>query len=236
MYAMGGDNLVAIPPERLLSNLAKTQPKMLHYSCPAFLDNFKNTFIIRAPFDISLEVNPNERAIYTDKNAEFSDKYITNRLNNSPSTGDMVFSINNFVLMVTDDDVEAETIPCFYHQSDFVDKTMLVSGRFNIRNWIRPLEAACIIKNSSPNNQPVTINIKRGDPLFYVRLHPKDGSSVKLEQETNFDEIEKYTKYTWVTTTVKQTNPNMKLFDMYKMFEKFRPRKFFNKCPFNWKK
>lgn len=236
LHGMGADNLVAIPPEKLLTNLAKTQPGMLHYTCPAFIDTFKNTYIVRASFDVSIKIDPVERTVQLDKDREFVEKYLQTRTNDAPPDGNVLFSLNQFLLFITDDDMEIETIPCYYHQTDFVEKTMLVSGKFNIRNWIRNVEVASLVKNSTPNNKdPIIINVKRGDPLFYIRFHPKDNSTVRLEQEFDFDKIEKYVKYNWVTTMVKKTNPHVKLPELYKMFEKFRPRKFFKKCPFGFK-
>ena len=236
LHAMGADNLVAIAPEKVLPNLAKTQPGMLHYTCPAFIDTFKNTYLIRASFDVSIKIDPVERTVQLDKDRDFVEKYLQHRVNDAPADANVLFSLNQFLLFITDDDMEIETLPSYYHQSEFVDKTMLVSGRFNIKNWIRNVEIASLVKNSTPDNkEPIFINVKRGDPLFYIRFHPKDNSTVKLEQEFDFDKIEKYTKYSWVTTMVKRTNPHTKLPVLYEMFSRFRPKRFFKKCPFGFK-
>lgn len=235
--AMGADNVVAIPPEKLLTNLSKTQPGMLHYTCPAFIDTFKNTYIFRAPFDVSIRIDPVDRTVQMDKDPQFVEKYLQHRVKDAPPDGDVLFSLNHFLLFVTDNDIEIETIPSYYHQSDFVDKTMLISGRFNIRDWVRNVEIASLVKNSKPENkEPIFIKIKRGDPLFYIRFHPADGSVVKLQQEFDFEEIERYTKLGWVTTTIKRTNPHTKLSELYKMFSPFRKNVKVSKCPFNFRK
>jgi len=233
---MGSDNVIAIEPEKLLQNLVKTEPGMLHYTCPAFIDNFKNTYIYKAPFDISIKVDPVNRLIELDKDPETVKKYLYHRKNDSAELGNILFSLNYLLLFITDDDIEVETIPCFYHENQFINNTMLVSGRFNIRDWIRSVELAAIVKNSEPTNKEcIYITIKRGDPLMYIRFHPKDGSLVKLEQEFDFDVIEKYTRITRVTSLVKQTNPHTKLFDLYKMFLPFRKKLTSGKCPFRFK-
>lgn len=233
---MGSDNVIAIEPEKLLQNLAKTQPGMLHYTCPAFVDAFKNTYIYKAPFDISIKIDPSNRTVEMDKESDLVDKYLYHRKNDSPESGNILFSLNYFLLFITDDDVEVETMPCLYHQNDFTNNTMIVSGKFNIRDWIRTLELAAIVKNSDPNNKEcIYITIKRGDPLMYIRFYPSDSSAVKLEQEFDFDVIEKYTKLCRVTTFVKQTNPHTKLLDLYKMFSPFRKKLNSKKCPFKFK-
>jgi hypothetical protein len=233
---MGSDNVIAIEPEKLLQNLAKTDPGMLHYTCPAFVDSFKNTFIYKAPFDICIKVDPVNRTVEMDKDSETVQKYLFHRKQDSVESGKMLFSLNYFLLFITDNDIEIETIPCLYHQNSFIEHTMIVSGRFNIRDWIRSIELAAIVKNSEPKNKEcIYITIKRGDPLMYIRFHPKDGSLIKLEQEFDLDVIEKYTRITRVTSLVKQTNPHTKLFDLYKMFSPFRKKLASKRCPFNFK-
>jgi hypothetical protein len=233
---MGSDNVIAMEPEKLLQNLAKTEPGMLHYTCPAFVDNFKNTYIYKAPFDISIKVDPVNRTIEMDKDPDTVEKYLFHRKQDSLEYSKMLFSLNYFLLFITDDDIEIETIPCLYHQNSFIEQTMLISGKFNIRDWIRTVELAAIVKNSNMvNKECIYITIKRGDPLMYIRFHPKDGSLVKLEQEFDFDVIEKYTRITRVTSFVKQTNPHTKLFDLYKMFSPFRKKLASKRCPFNFK-
>jgi hypothetical protein len=234
--SMGSDNVIAIEPEKLLQNLAKNDPGMLHYTCPAFVDSFKNTFIYKAPFDITIKIDPIKRTVELDKNSDIVEKYLHDRKTDCLESGKMVFSLNYFLLFITDDDIEIETIPCLYHQNSFIENTMVVSGRFNIRDWIRSVELAAIVKNSEPTNKEcIYITIKRGDPLMYIRFHPKDGSLVKLEQEFDLDVIEKYTRITRVTSLVKQTNPHTKLFDLYKMFLPFRKKLSSGKCPFRFK-
>ena len=232
---IGGDNLLAINPESLLSNLSKQQPGMLHYTCPAFIETFKHTYIIRSYFDVSIKVDPLKRSIEVDKDKSFIQKYITNRNQDCSPDGNMIFSLNQELLFITDNDVEIETLPCYYHNNDFVDKTMFISGRFNIKKWIRSIEAAVIVKKTASSTEPIFINIKRGDPIYYVRFHLKDNSKLNLVQECDFNKIEEYIKYILITNGVKRIKPYTKLTELYEMFSRFRPKKFFNKCPFGFK-
>jgi len=237
MVDIGGDNLLALEIEPLLSNLAKSQPGMLHYTCPAFVSNFKNTFIVRSYFDVTIEIESLKRSINVlNKNREFANKYFINRHIESSPDGDMLFTFNQLLLFITDNDIEIEMMPCYYHRNDFIDKTMLVTGRFNIFNWIRTVEPAVIVRDSKKTNtNSITIDVKRGDPLYYIRFHCKDDSKVTLEQEINYKKIEEYIQYTSITSGVKKIKPNTKLPELYEMFSRFRPKKFFNKCPFGFK-
>ena len=150
---MGSDNLIAIEPEKLLQNLTKTQPGMFHYICPAFVDNFKNTYVYKAPFDVCIKIDPVNRTIELDKKSEIVEKYLLHRSHDSVESSNMVFSLKYLLLFITNDDIEIETMPCFYHQNDFVEHTMLVSAKFNIRDWIRSVEVASIVKNSDSTNK-----------------------------------------------------------------------------------
>jgi hypothetical protein len=234
---VGGDNLLALEIEPLLGNLAKSQPGMLHYTCPAFVSNFKNTFIVRSYFDVTIEIESLNRSINVlDKNKEFANKYFMNRHGDSTPDADMILTLNQLLLFITDDDIEIELMPCYYHHNDFTNKTMLVTGRFNIKNWIRSVEAAVIVRDSKTTNvNSITIDVKRGDPLYYIRFHCKDNSKVTLQQELDFKKIEEYIQYTSITNGVKRIKPHTKLPELYEMFSRFRPKKFFNKCPFGFK-
>lgn len=232
----GSDNLVALKPELVISDLSKNYPGYLHYRCPAFIDAMKNTYVVKAPFDFSIKIDPAERNISADKDQDFIQKYLHDRKTDYVEGQNMLMSVNHFMLFITDDDIEIEQMPCLYHHNDWTSKTQVVTGKFNIMKWIRPIEIAAIIPNTKPNNSQVIINIKRGDALFYIRLHPKNKQHVTLEQEVDFNKIVKYIELTWSTSQVKRTNPFLKLPVLYNLFERFRPKKFFKKCPFNFRR
>jgi len=232
----GSDNVVAIEPQLVITDLAKLYPGYLHYRCPAFIDALKNTYVVKAPFDFSIKIDPKERSIQADKDINFLQKYIHNRINDSIPTENMVVSFNFFMLFITDDDIELEQLPCLYHTSEWIENTQSITGKFNIKKWIRPIECAAIIKNSKPKDNVTIINIKRDDPLFYFRLHSKNDNKVILEQETNLNKIVEYTELIRVTSLVKATNPYLKLPILYKLFDRFRPKKFFSKCPFSFRR
>lgn len=232
----GADNVVALKPELVISDISKQFPGYLHYRCPAFIDTLKNTYVVKASFDFSIRVNPTERTIELDKDINFVQKYMTNRVNDYTSAQNMLMSINHFMMFITDDDLEIEQLPCLYHSNDWTENTQLITGRFNIKKWIRPIEVAAIVKKTKQENLPVVINIKRGDALFYIRFHSKDNTQIVLEQETDLNKIVDYIKISWTTAMVKRTNPYLKLPVLYELFERFRPKKFFNRCPFNFRR
>jgi hypothetical protein len=228
------ENIIAIPPEKLLSNLFDNGIDFSFYKCPAFIDALRNVYIIKSPFDFMLRIYPEQRNIQIDKPEQFALRYINNRSPDNLETANMVFSLNYNILFTTDDDIEIESLPCMYHSNNFIDNTQIITGKFNIGKWTRPLEIASIIKNSSNNiTSNIEINVKRGDPLMYVRFTPKDGRAITLNQEKDFDSILKYNNICNATTGIKQYIKNQKLEKLYKLFEPFKKK---NKCPFNFKK
>ena len=236
LQGCSADNVIAIKPDLVLSDLIKNKPGYFHYKCPAFTDTLKNTYLVRSPIDISIKVDPTTRSVKADRDQYVNEKYITKRGKDSPPDDDMIVSINHYMMFITDNDIELEQISCLYHTSDWVEKTQVVTGKFNIKKWMRPIECAGIIKNSkATNTDEIIINIKRGDPLFYIRFHPKNNNYIKLEQEFDLSKIVDYIKLSYITSEVKYLVPWQKLSVMYALFERFRPKKFFKKCPFNFR-
>jgi hypothetical protein len=229
------ENVIAIPPEKLLSNLFDPGIKYVFYKCPAFIDALRNVYIIRSPFDFSLRIHPERRSIEIDKAEDFAMRYINNRSPDNHESANMVFSFNYSLLFTSDDDIEIEPLTCLYHSNSFIDNTQIITGKFNIGKWTRPVELACIIKNSTNNiTSTIEIDVKRGDPLMYVRFNPKDGKVVTLNQETDFDTIIKYNTISNTTTGIKHFIKNQKMESLYKLFAPFRKQSKSGKCPFRF--
>jgi hypothetical protein len=140
-----------------------------------------------------------------------------------------LMSFNIGYLFIADKDCELELKSASMHESDFINKTNIISGAFNINKWYRPIEIAFEIKN--PNDE---IKIKRGDALAYIKFTPKDGNKVKVEQK-NFpaETIEAVTACLYA----KDASNKFPLKTLYKFSERIRNKLWFNKkkCPFNWR-
>jgi hypothetical protein len=198
--------------------------------CPAFREYYKNTYVLKSPVDMDIMYTPDNKFLrITPQDQEFYDASIVYR-GDAVGEGDdflMSFSIN--YIFIADKDCELELTQASMHKSDFINKTTLIGGSFNINKWYRPVEIAFEIKDlSSP------IRIKRGDPLAYVRFKPKDDGKVSLQ----FKEFSEETKQAInACLFVKDVNNQVPLNTLYEIAKRIRNKLWFNKkkCPFNWR-
>lgn len=161
-----------VPLESVLKDVTNNR-QALYIKCPAFTDYYKNCFLVRAPFDIDIEVKKNNEGIkyFSLKNStqEFCNSYIVDR--NKINSLFSMMSIEWGYVFYSEKSVFIEQIPAILHmhEADFLKNIMLIQGTFDISKWYRPLHYAFeIIDDTKP------IVIKRGDPLFYVRFRTDD--------------------------------------------------------------
>ena len=134
--------------------------------CPAFRENLRNTFCFQ---------NPKEFQLYFEEGKDtrwFLPHYDKNNKD---------FNINDFIFVRTDksfsltyghcifwceEPVELEQLHPSFTYTDLALKTELIFGKFDISKWFRPMDCAYTI--TEPNT---TIDVKRGDPLYFFKLH-----------------------------------------------------------------
>jgi hypothetical protein len=182
------NDITLVPLESVLKSI--TNNRQSHYiKCPAFTDYYKNCFLVRAPFDIELEVQKTNEGIkyFNLKNytQEFCNAYIVDR-NKENSLFSMI-SIDWGCIFYSEKSVLIEQLPATLHthEVEFLKNIMLVQGTFDISAWYRPLHYAFeIIDDTKP------ITIKRGDPLFYVRFVTDEKVNIIYDFENTYvDEI-----------------------------------------------
>lgn len=221
-------NLVTAEPELLLPDIkkARSHTEESYLSCPAFLDYYRNTYIVRSPITTTLTVDyANKYLNMYPQKQEFYDAFVNNRASTLGEKDPFLLSLQFFNLFIADGDCMVEQLPASFHTN--VPNIRIIPGTFNIGKWYRPLEAAFEVIDP---NQP--IKITRGDPLYYVRLVPKDGGKIELKHKTyTREQIDAVTS----CVTLKKAAPKLPLKVLYKLTERLNmlPK---NKCPFNWRK
>jgi hypothetical protein len=225
-------NISLIPLESVLKSVTKIR-QTEYIKCPAFIDYYKNCFLVRSPFDITLDVKKDEKGkkyfSTEDKKTKFYDDNVTDRIKENSLFS--MLSIEYGFTFYSSSSLVIEQIPAMLHmhEAEFLKNIMMIQGTFDIGKWYRPVNYAFEIIDDNKS-----INIKRGDPLFYIRFLTKE----KINFVYDFDNIH-VDKLVSSCTTVKSFFPSLKMEDNYNM-AKYIIKNFKNKifkkskCPFGF--
>lgn len=194
--------------------LLREQRAEAHYlQCPALSGKFKNSFVITAPFDLTITHNQETGALNTDRyGQDFYDDFIIIRPSNSKDLP-LLFSIAINYLFFAHEDVEMEVSEVPLLCSKSTANVRLVPAGFNISKWLRPLEYAVeIIDKTKP------IEIKAGEPLFMVTFKTPNNVPVKLTRKIETPEMALALP---AFTRLKKVRPNLKLAECYDLASNF---------------
>lgn len=205
-------DLSILPPESLYTYLKKkyssTRALDEYFQCYAAGKDLLNTFIIKSNFDIDLIIdnkNLTNQVKILQHDQAFYDSYIIAR----PGT----VQLNSGLFLFCEKSVTVTQLPAFFHKSPFKDTHFPTIGSMDISSWFRGWFAAFVEQN--PNDDYKHIKIKRGDPLFYIKIN----SDEKIELK-EFDWTENLTKYCNSCTSLKFFAKKQKLQNIYSMFRK----------------
>ena len=223
--------LMALPPEPVLPQIINARDGFkadTFLNCPAFLDYYKNTFVVRSPLDFKLLINHKDKYLQiTPQGQEFYNVFMRNRNDPTNPNTPFIFSIMFNYLFVASNECFIEQIQPSFHSDNLNSKLRVIPGKFDISKWYRPLEVAFEVIEGV-----TTIDIHKGDPLYYVRLTPASGEKVILKHKIltpkEVDVVER-------CTLIKTVQPKQSLSTLYKLTESFRNRFAPSKCPFNWR-
>jgi len=185
---------VYFEPEKLSNFYANNKSAFKH--CPANAQFLKNFWVIKSPFDLTLNVNRKEKHCYINQNQRFFNTFVDMRWNEFTETDLALCSFNFCYLFVSDKPVMIEVYPAFLHGQ--VKNTRIINGSFNIYKWQRPVDFSFEILN---DNEPV--EIKREQPLFYVKfLSNNIEENFQLKNIEWTDELLKLNKRTHIANWV----------------------------------
>lgn len=166
------DNSLTEPPESLLQYLMKKDPRFLKAAekqhdesnftkCPAIVDSLKNTYIIKASYDMDFTVNHDGVIAMRD------DKEIVDHTLRCRDQEIMLTSFHDpkLWMLAEGESLVAEQIPPI-HSPHMWQNTMYMQGQYDIGKHFRPLELAFM-----PNTENQKYSVRRGDHLYYVRFH-----------------------------------------------------------------
>lgn len=179
--------------------------------CPAVKEMTKNVYRLKFPFEYDLTLTENNvgSSLY---DQEFFNKMVLVR-----SLEKKHLSFNLGYLFVCEESLEIESSSCHFSDNDFVNKTMLVPGKFNIGKWVRPLDCAFFMKNGFN-----TLNIKRGDDYSYVKFDTTE--KIQLKKFYCTDNLLGLVQNNLKSRDYK-IKPIEKLMHFYKLYEKAKMHK-----------
>lgn len=223
--------IVYLPPEPVLPYILNSRQHAgnnTYLKCPAFIDYYKNVYVIKSPFSMQINFNAKDKYLSVQpQNQEFYDAFLLNRADVISEDDPFLFSLLIKYLFTADADCAIEELPVTFHDSPLNSKLKLIPGTYNIGKWFRPLEAAYEVMAKAES-----ISIKRGDPLFYVRFIPKDNKKVTLKHVKFSSEQLKAVQH---CAKLKESFPQHSLSAAYKLVEKLSLLFNRKRCPFTWR-
>ena len=176
--------------------------------CYALQDHVKTTFIYRSPVSMKVTYTGDDRkyiisGINVDNQKEF------NLLIDNPDAESVYQVLIGFGLNIIskEDSLPMSVHPANYHKTD-VSRFPIVTGSYDCGKWFRPIHLSIF------NPEEKDFEIKRGDPLFYIKFHTKDKVQLK-----RFNMNEEILSHVASTVQVKKYLASTKLNKLYKLYK-----------------
>jgi len=187
--------------------------------CPAYLDTLKNTYVVCSPIDYEIEINKEDKWLNVKHPQGMPQELIDPRFDEEGDSPYPLFSLafGQMVFHARTQDVWLEQVDPFM-EWERKNKTRVIGGVFNIHRWVRSVQVAF-----EQQEKNLTVRIKRGDPLFYIRFtsgDPRDIIALKKVSPSKED-IADYQR----NTALKKVYPNASLAFLYKLRDKMLGRK-----------
>mgnify|MGYP003653462182 CR=1 FL=1 len=206
-------NIVDIELEPLLTELnskyGQYEGTRNVLKCYALQEHIRNTFIYRSPVNMKVTYTGDERkyiisGVKVDNQKEF------NLLIDNPDAESIYQLLIGFGLNILskEDSLLMSVHPANYHKTD-VSRFPIVTGSYDCGKWFRPIHLSIF------NTGEQDFEIKRGDPLFYIKFHTED--KVQLER---FNMNEEILSHVASTVEVKKYLKSTKLSRLYELYAK----------------
>jgi hypothetical protein len=134
--------------------------------CPAISDELKNTFVIKSPLDIDIEIDYENRTAKTLSNID--EQYFIRFL--TPPNEERVHQMADpAYIFFTEADITMTQLHPYYAENNFTENAMGISGTYNISKWVRPVRPAFKFKKGMNS-----INLKEGDHISYFKFNTNE--------------------------------------------------------------
>jgi hypothetical protein len=178
-----------------------------YLACPAAKQTLKNTFVVKAGFDITLSFEDNSYSIDTKKvkdpqvKSEFLNKFFMCR-----SFKDKLVTFTHNTLLFCEKNINAIQMHPFLEDSEYARNTGQIVGEYNISKWYRPIQPTFYCYKDK-------IEIKEGDVLFYLMFRSED--DVKLKE---YEMTSKMERAIYSNTSLKEYKAMKTMKYLYELF------------------
>lgn len=164
------------PYTRLAKDSVELRKGATFLKCPAHTDFLKNTFVFRAPFDLTI-INIREEGhkgeiITPNITQEQFEKIVDVRFlpgEDSKTNPYPIVGVDWLNTFTSSESVLLQLLPAFMHYNDFTNKCTIIPGEYDISKWTRPVELVWEFKQ--PRSK---VEIKKGDALCYFKFNCDD--------------------------------------------------------------
>ena len=215
-------------PKLFLPQLLAERNYVPYSKCPSFIDNCKNLFVVRCPYDMKFSFDANRKQIISSLDQQTYSSFVAHWLDNKTPKDPFIITVPPSYVFYTEKDVQIEVISSFLLK-DTSKNYSIINGEFNIGKWIRPI-------NFTFETFDNHIEFKYGQPLFFIKFKTLDNSKISFERVEYDNEIEKAMS---ACINVKKHLKNLSLNVLYEkgksfvdLFKKSKTKK----CPFGFGK
>jgi len=185
--------------KNLASKVNSANNKSSYMACVSYHEYFKNTYLLKHPYTTEWHYDTNG-----------SNDLFNLRLNDSAFMNSYLVDYDLQWIFFSEDDVELETTPAFFHQKESDKYGYILAGSFNISKWFRPVSLSWQLWENVNE-----IKFKEDDVIAYLKFKTKN--KIKLQK---FELTPKLEEIINGCTSVKQILPNLPLSELYERFTK----------------
>lgn len=174
-------------PELVTKDLAKDKVKDLNplnfLRCPAHIEYFKNTYMIRTVLPTEINVVNGEAIISDGGN-------LGGKIGHEPTLKDrhLLHMFMGWIFFTEEESLLVSSMPPFFHQTEHSKYASLVPGSFDVGKWFRPVNAEYQLWQDIDK-----FVMLEDEPMMYVKFHTDQ--NVILERfhlNSTLDDIRKH--------------------------------------------
>jgi hypothetical protein len=204
-------NLLYKEPESLMKRLNKKKasdmPKSNFLRCPAYIDTFKNTYVVNSTLKADYEISKGKLTK--------SEGYYAN-FQHSPTLENqmLLFVAMGWLFFTEEESLIMQVTPPYFEKTNHSNFGAVMPGQYDIGQWFRPLNLEFILWENVNK-----LTIEENEPLVYFNFE----TSKKVELK-RFDTNATLNGLAVHMSSFSDLQPVRSLADRYKLFKQTRTK------------